>query len=94
MYVPSSEGGLSPPVASECAPPPGTKVGRGGGGAFSHAGDELGSPNSDEWRKAWHFAYSVCETIGPPIVMARGASERQYIGAPMRMSPSAKAGQS
>jgi hypothetical protein len=35
-------------LASECAPPPGTK----GGGAYSHAGEGLGSHNSDDWRKS------------------------------------------
>jgi hypothetical protein len=37
----------TPSLASEGAPPPGTK-----GGTFSPAGEGLGSPNSDDWRKA------------------------------------------
>jgi hypothetical protein len=23
----------------------------------------LGSPNSDDWRKAWHYVYSVTSTL-------------------------------
>ncbi len=41
-------GTLPPPsLARECAPPPGTKGGR----AHSPAGEGLGSPNSDYWKK-------------------------------------------
>jgi hypothetical protein len=32
-----------------------------------------GSPIFEDWRKALYSAYSVSETIGPPIVMAWGA---------------------
>jgi len=46
VYVPSSELGLShPSLASECAPPPGTKWGEGGGVHVGHtrlAGEGLG----------------------------------------------------
>jgi hypothetical protein len=38
----------TPSLASESAPPPGTK----GWGAHSPAGKGLGSPNSDDWRKS------------------------------------------
>ncbi len=43
----------NPSLASECAPPPGTK----GDGAHSPAGEGLGpgSPNSDDWRKVSYF---------------------------------------
>jgi hypothetical protein len=50
VYVPSSELGLSTPsLASECAPPPGTK----GVGAHSPAGSRIHAvcPYSYDWRK-------------------------------------------
>ncbi len=46
----------TPSLASECAPPPGSK----GGGVHSPADGDWESPNSDEWRKSlalcgyWH----------------------------------------
>jgi hypothetical protein len=52
-------------LASECDPPPRT----GGGGAHSPAGEGLGSPNADDWRKSLalcllcDFTY---ERISPP----------------------------
>ncbi len=48
----------TPSLTSECAPPPGT---RGGGGvAYSPAGEGLGSPNSDDWRKSFALCL-LCE---------------------------------
>jgi hypothetical protein len=50
----------TPSLASECAPPPGTK----GRGAHSPAG--WGSPNSDDWRNSLALCYSV-NTLLPPL---------------------------
>ncbi len=53
MYVPSSELGLPHPPLPQSSvaspPPPGTK---GEGEAHSPAGEGVGSPNSDDWRKS------------------------------------------
>ncbi len=38
------------PLASECAPPPGTK---GGGGTLALRERGWGSPNADDWRKSF-----------------------------------------
>ncbi len=56
-------------IGSNCAPP--LPPGRGGGHSCLRVRG-WGSLNCDDWRKAWHSSYSVCETIGPPIAMARG----------------------
>jgi hypothetical protein len=47
----------TPCLASYCAPPPGTK--RGGGWHSRLRVRGWGSPNSEDWRKAEHSAYSV-----------------------------------
>ncbi len=59
MSVLSSE--LGPPTlcpASECAPP-GTK----GGGTHLYAGEGVGSPSSDDWRK--RLAVCVYSVLAP-----------------------------
>ncbi len=49
-------------LASECAPPPGSKG--GGGRPHSRAGEGWGSPNSNDWRKSLALClYSVTTRI-------------------------------
>jgi hypothetical protein len=56
------------PASSECAPPPGSKV----WGAHSRAGEELGGPNSNDWRKS----LALCLLCGPHPFFRR---QRMYI---------------
>ncbi len=55
-------GTLPPPLSpATVALPPETKMVRGGHTRLRVRG--WGSPNPDDWRKAWHSAYSVVSTI-------------------------------
>ncbi len=68
----------TPPLASECAPPPGTK----GEGATRLRVRGWGSPNSDDWRKSLalcllygfilHLFPSTTRVLGPAHVLPRG----------------------
>ncbi len=71
---PPAKIGTPPPPLSQPSVQP-TPEPKGGHSRLRVRG--WGSPNSDDRRKAQHSAYSVCETIGPPIYWRTDVPLRQ-----------------